>query len=217
MKVRITFSKQGTLRYCSHLDLHKIWERAVRRAGLPLAYSRGFHPLPRISLASALPLGFTSRAEMLEINLQDDLQLEQIGSQLRPVLPHDIAVLDIRKVDEREPVLQSRLVSAEYEVTLTEELPEDELQNRLGELQHARSIPRQRRGKPYDLRPLIEDIGLIRTNRLDGEKVFSLFMRLSSRAGATGRPEEVLDELGIPLEDAHIERTRLIFSQDSIK
>ncbi len=53
MRLRITFSKQGALRYTGHLDLHKIWERTARRAGLPLAYSQGFHPHPQIQLAAA--------------------------------------------------------------------------------------------------------------------------------------------------------------------
>ena len=71
MRYRITFSKTGTLRYIGHLDLHKIWERTLRRAGLPLAYSQGFHPSPKIQLASALPLGFLGRAEVVDIWLND--------------------------------------------------------------------------------------------------------------------------------------------------
>ena len=58
MRVRLTFTKQGALRYTGHLDLHKILERSIRRAKLPLAYSQGYHPQPKINLAAALPLGF---------------------------------------------------------------------------------------------------------------------------------------------------------------
>ena len=67
MRIRITFSKQGALRYTGHLDLHNLWERAARRAAIPLAYSQGFHPQPKIQLAAALPLGFSSRAEVCSI------------------------------------------------------------------------------------------------------------------------------------------------------
>ncbi len=70
MRARITFSKQGALRYTGHLDLHRLWERAMRRADLPLSYSQGFHPQPKISLASALPLGFASRCRSLGCALQ---------------------------------------------------------------------------------------------------------------------------------------------------
>ncbi len=59
-RLRLTFAKTAAMRYTGHLDLHTTWERTLRRARLPLAYSQGFHPQPKIQLASALPLGFTS-------------------------------------------------------------------------------------------------------------------------------------------------------------
>jgi len=74
MRARITFSKTGALRYIGHLDLQTLWERAARRAGLPLAYSHGFHPQAKINFASALPLGFSSRAEVMDIRLQSELE-----------------------------------------------------------------------------------------------------------------------------------------------
>ncbi|MDP3186130.1 MAG: TIGR03936 family radical SAM-associated protein, partial [Anaerolineales bacterium] len=64
--MRITFSKTGALRYTGHLDLQRIWERTARRAGLPLVYSQGFHPQPKIQIAAALPLGFSGRAELVD-------------------------------------------------------------------------------------------------------------------------------------------------------
>src|SRR5512136_271004 len=71
MRLRITFSKNGALRYAGHLDLQTTWERTVRRAGLPLAYTHGFHPGPKIQIASALPLGFIGRAEIVDIWLDE--------------------------------------------------------------------------------------------------------------------------------------------------
>ncbi len=67
MRVRVIFSKTGALRYIGHLDLNTIWERAARRAGLPLAYTQGFHPQPKMNFASALPLGFSSRCEVMDM------------------------------------------------------------------------------------------------------------------------------------------------------
>ncbi|HTX92065.1 MAG TPA: TIGR03936 family radical SAM-associated protein, partial [Anaerolineales bacterium] len=75
MRLRILFSKSGGLRYTGHLDLHSTWERTVRRAGLPLAYTQGFHPGPRLQIASALPLGFIGRAEIVDVWL-DETRLE---------------------------------------------------------------------------------------------------------------------------------------------
>ena len=71
MRLRIIFSKSGPLRYTGHLDLQTTWERTIRRAGLPLAYTHGFHPGPRIQIASALPLGFIGQAEIVDIWIQD--------------------------------------------------------------------------------------------------------------------------------------------------
>src|SRR5512136_2650651 len=71
MRLRITFSKTGALRYTGHLDLQTVWERTIRRAGLPLAYTHGFHPGPKIQIASALPLGFIGRLEIVDIWLQE--------------------------------------------------------------------------------------------------------------------------------------------------
>ena len=66
IRLRIVFAKTEAMRYTSHLDLHRTWERTIRRANLPLAYSQGYNPHPRINLASALPLGFTSDCEVVE-------------------------------------------------------------------------------------------------------------------------------------------------------
>jgi radical SAM-linked protein len=209
MRVRITFSKQGALRYTGHLDLHNLFERAVRRAGLPLAYSQGFHPQPKINIAAALPLGFSSRAEVMDLWLNSDCEVPQIRTDLQAALPDGIQLLNVEKVDERAKPLQTQVVSAEYEVTLTEAPPG--LDQRLAAILEAESLPRERRGKPYDLRPLIEDASILHREEGKDAKEMVIFLRLAAREGATGRPEEVLSEMGIPPESARIERTRVGF------
>ena len=203
MRIRITFSKQGALRYTGHLDLHKLWERAARRAQLPLAYSQGFHPQPKMNLASALPLGFSSRCEMLDMRLERDIPLDGLNDTLNATMPTGIRILDIAQVDDRAPALQTQVVSAEYEVTLTEPVDGSELTRRVASVMDSESIPRTRRGKEYDLRPLIEELSLQADN--------NIFMKLTAKEGATGRPEEVLDVLGIAFEETRIERTKLNF------
>jgi len=205
MRIRITFVKQGALRYTGHLDLHKLWERAARRAELPLAYSQGFHPQPKMNMAAALPLGFSSRCEVMDMKLEQDIPLESLPTRLNSTLPSGLQVVDIEQVDERAPALQTQVVSAEYEVTLTEAVDGSELKRKVASIIESKSIPRERRGKMYDLRPLIEDLKILESNSP------KIFMRLAAREGATGRPEEVLDVLGIAFEGTRIERTRLIF------
>ena len=211
MRIRITFVKQGALRYTGHLDLHRLWERAARRAELPLAYSQGFHPQPKMNMAAALPLGFSSRCEVLDMRLEQDIPLESLPTRLNSTLPVGLQVVDVEQVDERAPALQTQVLSAEYEVSLTEAVDESELRQKVDSVMESKSILRERRGKMYDLRPLIEELTLtpaLPSLEEDGVKVF---MKLTAREGATGRPEEVLDVLGIAFEGTRIERTRLIF------
>ncbi len=213
MRLRITFSKSGALRYTGHLDLHTIWERTVRRAGLPLAYTQGFHPGPKIQLASALPLGFVGRAEVVDVWLADGssgvqppVAVDYINL-LQPAAPPGLVISSVEEVDDHSPALQTQVVSAEYEVTLLEPVDMPVLEKAVTVLLAAPSLSRERRGKTYDLRPLIESLELLPPGESGS---LHIQMRLAARGGATGRPEEVLDALGIPFETTRIERTRLI-------
>jgi radical SAM-linked protein len=208
MRLRITFAKVGPLRYTGHLDLHRLWERAARRAELPLAYSQGFHPQPKLTIAAALPLGFSSRCEVLDMRLEQDITLDGLREKLQATLPTGIQVASVERVDEKLPALQTLVASAEYQVTLTEPSEAAVLKRTLDSVLASESIVRERRGKTYDLRPLIEELEL----QPDG----TIFMRLAAREGATGRPEEVLDILGIAFEETRIERTKLIFNPDPV-
>ena len=103
-------------------------------------------------------------------------------------------------------------------VEITEAGSASDLNEKIASIMASESVPRERRGKKYDLRPLIEALtsiplpegALYKDDKGQGVRVF---MRLTAREGATGRPEEVLDALGIPLEDTRIERTKLIFQK----
>ena len=147
MRARITFTKQGALRYTGHLDLHRLWERAMRRADLPLSYSQGFHPQPKISLASALPLGFSSLGEVVDVRFNDEIPTEEIAARLKDSLPPDIQVTHVESVDEREPALQTQVLSALYDVHLTEPVDGSDLTRKVEELMMSESLPRERRGK----------------------------------------------------------------------
>jgi radical SAM-linked protein len=238
MRLRITFSKSGSMRYIGHLDLQTTWERTIRRAGLPLAYTQGFHPGPRIQIASALPLGFIGHAEIVDIWLHENVVIPvgaafmaaQGRDKPRPYVemmqtaaPPGLTILSVEQVDEKGPSLQTRMVSAEYVVTLLDPMAGQELAERLAAILQSESIMRERRGKPYDLRPLIESLSLAPlhlppfSEEIGGEKEGGqvlLFMRLAAREGATGRPEEVMAVLGIPPESTRIERTRLILKTE---
>jgi len=208
MRLRIFFHKNEAMRFTGHLDLHKTWERIFRRAGLPLAYSQGFHPQPRLNLACALALGFTSQGEVLDAWLEASLLLENVQAELAKSAPPGITIDKIDEMDLKVPALQTQVYSSEYEITFLTPVPE--LDQKLDEILAAKSLPRQRRDRSYDLKPLIEDL-----QRLpDTEEGFGrILTRLAAREGATGRPEELIDALGLIPSQARVHRTRLFFAE----
>lgn len=217
MRLRIRFAKQGALRYTGHLDLHKIWERTARRADLPLAYSQGFHPQPKIYLASALPLGFSSRCELLDMKLKNDVPMDGLRERIQNAVPSGLQIIDVQQVDDLLPALQTQLTSAEYEVAFVDPVDPDWLRERVAAVLATESLPRERRGKAYNLRPLIEELTLTLPPSPLSEDAPLLIMKLTAREGATGRPEEVLDQLGVRVESTRIERSRLIFEDSPVK
>lgn len=204
MRLRINFSKTEAMRYTSHLDLHRTWERTIRRARLPLVYSQGFNPRPKINLAAALPLGFTSSFEIVEIWLDRELSLDEIEDSLASAVPSGIAIQTVVVVDPKGPKLPNLVETAEYSIILLDPVPD--LTARVDQLLGSEHLVRERRGKTYDLRPLIEGLQPA-TSTSNGEQ--QLDVRLVARSGATGRPDEVLHAMGIDPHRARIERTAL--------
>jgi len=208
IRLRVTFSKDGPLAYTSHLDLMRVWERALRRAGVPLAYSHGFNPRPKLQLAAALPLGYTSEAELLDVWLQGSggaEEPEDFVEALRPVLPEGLSVYQVRQVALKSPAMQTQTVAAEYRVTVEWGETVEQIEARVERVLAAENLPHERRGKRYDLRPLIERLEV---EQVDGGEVV-LGMQLVARPGATARPEAVLDVLGMGEAFARYHRRRL--------
>jgi radical SAM-linked protein len=206
MRIRIHFSKTEEMRYTGHLDLHKTWERTMRRAGLPLAYTQGFKPHPRINLACALPLGFTSSAEIVDIVLEQEIAIPEILEGLNQAAPPGIHILQIYEVESNLPALQASLEASEYEITLLDPLPE--LDRRVEGLLSSSELIRQRQGKTYDLRQLIHELRLLTADTNDCQRLIAI---LAARNGATGRPEEVILALGGDPTAARVHRSRLRF------
>ena len=207
IRCRITYQKTEALRYTGNLDMQKIWERFVRRAGLPVAYSQGFHPQARIQQACPLPLGFLSIGDQLDLFLEDDnISVPQVADQLASAPYPGITITEIQLVELSSPSLASRLVSAEYRVDFLDPVILSDLHEKVETVLNATQLLRSRRDKLYDLRTLIERLE-IETGGTPG-----LWMQLSARQSATGRPDEVVSSLGYDPFSARYTRTRLIFS-----
>jgi radical SAM-linked protein len=221
-RVRITFAKGEAIKYTSHLDLARAWERSLRRAGVGLAYSGGFNPRPKLQLAAALPLGHTGEAELLDAWLEKPLPVEDFARALMPVLPDGLTVSQVHPVGLKEPALQTRIVGAEYRVTVERrpepveggdpepveggDGPAEQVEARIERALAATELAHERRGRRYDLRPLIERLWLEQV----GGGEFVLGMQLAARAGATARPEAVLEVLGMGDAFARYHRRGLI-------
>jgi len=209
-RLRVVFGKGAELKYISHLDLLRVWERALRRAQVPLAYSEGFNPRPKLFFAAALAVGCTGLAEMIDLLLERRVELHEFASALKKQLPKGLQLVSVSEVEPTLPPLPSEVIAAEYEVRVQSEETADAIQARLHGLLAATSIPRQRERpdgvRAYDLRPLIQDL------QSEGRRgdVAILRMRLQADAHGTGRPDEVLAALGMTDKTLGIERTRLV-------
>lgn len=117
-RLRIQFGKQGNMALVSHLDLMRLFDRALRRAGLPIAFTGGFHPTPRISIANALSLGATSSGEIADFELTLVVDVEVFRHQLALVLPPDIPIYNVENLDLKAPAATQILESAEYLITV---------------------------------------------------------------------------------------------------
>lgn len=205
-RYRITFGKTAAMRFTGHLDLHQAWERMIRRARLPLAYTQGFSPHPRINLASALPLGFTGAAEVVDIWLEQDIPSEEVSQALRSAAPPGLDIRQVETVETRLPTLQTLLLASDFEITFLE--PVSNLAARKAEILAAESLPRLRRNKPYNLRPLILTLELLPDDEQGQQR---LTVRMAAREGATGRPDELLAAMEIDPLVARVHRTGLVF------
>lgn len=116
MLVRIKYAKTQAGRFMSHLDLLRTMERSFRRARLPLAFSEGFNPHPKISFASALAVGVTSEGEYLDVELRHEMPLVMIKDRLAESVPPGIKILELRELKERKKSLTAVVNRAAYRV-----------------------------------------------------------------------------------------------------
>jgi len=167
-RLRVRFAKTGEMALLSHLDLVRMLERALRRSQLPVSFTGGFHPLPRLQLALALPLGAEADSDWLDLSFTEVVQPEQLMDRLAPLLPEGFALLEAHGVPVKSPALSQMLQSAHWRLCLqpsgADPLPaERRCQEALGELLGAEALPleeldRQGRRRRRDLRPLLLDL-----------------------------------------------------------
>ena len=209
-RLRLRFSRGEEVKYISHLDLMRLWERALRRARIPLTYSEGFTPHPRLSLAAPLPIGVTSEAELMDIILQKRVSPYFLIRTLGQQLPLGIDILEVQQVPLVFPSLQSQLRYTEYHVDVKVSRGLEEMQTAITALLGAESLPwqhmRDSGPRHYDLRALIKHLWVVSWN----SATFTLGMRLRCDSQGSGRPEQVAQALGLTDYPDSIHRTKLL-------
>ena len=212
-RVRLTYRHGPELRYISNLDLIRLFERALRRAELPITYSQGFNAHPQLKVAAPLPVGFTGETEMVDFTLNEAFDPADFERRLCAHLPAGIVPSSVIEVPLRSRSMASLLRAACYRVEFEPAPDEAELRAAVETLLAEEQVIRSRMGKgrrmrQYDLRPLIDEL------RVAGEPAAPhLEMQLAARDGAHGRPEEVLAALGYKGRHVRIERTRMVFEE----
>lgn len=212
-RLRVVFQKLERVRFISHLDVLRYWERAIRRAELPLAYSKGFTPHPKIAFAAPLPLGFVGTAEIVEVTLDERVAMDEFERRLAAQTSGDMAIQTVREVPPRGPSPQALTRMADYEVVLAgASMAEVSAAiKRFLELESLHWV--EQRGdktREYDLRAAVTTL----LASADAEGV-RLSMRLACSQDLTGRPEQVVAAL-FPDPCAGIyTRTGIILAQDS--
>jgi radical SAM-linked protein len=189
----IRFTKQGDLRWLSHRDLMRTWERLFRRASVPLGMTEGFHPKPRMNFPSALAVGIAGVDEVLEVELSEDWPAERLAAAIVEKAPEGLAVNRVEVVLDGSKKTQA--VGLAFQVDVPghrRTAAADRIAAFLASEKH--EIQREGRSTPLDLRPLVTAMSLD-----DG----MLTMQLRVDREGSARPREVLAAIG--LEDLELE------------
>ena len=209
-RLRVRFCRGEELKFISHLDIIRLWVRALRRARIPLEYTEGFSPHPRISLAVPLSVGVTADNELLDISISKVVSPHWFVETVNRQLPEGMKVLEATPISPNVPSLQSQVRFTQYQVEVKTGKNEEEIKTDIDRLLALESLPwhheRDTGRKSYDLRNLIDDIWLVEMK--PASSVMGMILRCDE--SGSGRPEQVALALGITDYPLSIKRTKLL-------
>lgn len=205
MKLRIKFSKQGYVKFIGHLDVMRYFQKAIRRAGLPVRYSEGFSPHMIMSFAAPLGVGLLSNGEYMDIELSENpgFSSNAIRSMLNATMAEGFHILQVKELPDQAKNAMSIVAAADYRVFLTGDAIDWDVFSKAFECfcqQPSIMVIKESKKseRAMDLRPLLYEI------RLE-EETKSIFMKLSAGSSNNLKPELVMKAFavmeGIDLED----------------
>ena len=214
-RIRARFRKGERVRHISHLDVLRYWERAIRRAELPLLYSQGFTPHPKIAFAAPLPLGFIGEREIIEVLLQERVPLDRFAAALAGQTTPDLELCEVGEVGLGLSALPNLLRWADYRAVLEGITPEEATESVTAFLA-AETFPwrQEREGKKareYDLRA-----GVASLNVEEEEAGLAVSARLSAGPDLTVRPEQVVAALFPQATVERYVRAELVLEEPSV-
>jgi radical SAM family uncharacterized protein/radical SAM-linked protein len=188
-RIRMKFTKTGRLRFLSHLDLMTLFQRAVARAGVPVAFSQGFNPHPKIAFGPALSVGMESDAEYLDIETDPFVDLLGITKSLNNMVPDGIRILESRVIPSKAPSLSGSIGRYVYEAVVPEVFAGG-LEERVKSFLSRPSVILSKEGKQKDIRPGIESIVAADPTALSG-----LLITLVDQEQLKPRVQDVIEQL----------------------
>lgn len=224
-RLRVWFGKQGDMALLSHLDLMRLLDRVIRRASLPIAFTGGFHPSPRISIASALPLGATGDGEIVDFELTEFVDKEVFLTRLLEVLPRDIPVFKVEEIDIKAPSANHALEAAEYLITVAylNNVTSARWQAWIDTITATKDFPWQHttksgKTKQINLRERLLELSLhTDVSNSNNQEVVLRYVGTCRNDGNMMRPEQVIYLLTQVAGDSfhlrHIHRSRLILGE----
>lgn len=203
--IRVKFSVGESGRYISHLDILRTMERAIRRAKLPISYSQGFHPSPKMSFASALPVGITSEAEYVDLQMQHQIVTTKVISSLNDMLPEGFSVKAAALLPSKYQALMSIVAAARYQLTIFES--SQDLASKIVRILAADelvvTVKHKKKLKQKDIRSLIYCLQY-------DSKMNCVLLECASGINGNLRPMDILKWLDLSLKDVVIHRTALL-------
>ncbi|OOB76925.1 MAG: hypothetical protein BEN19_03265 [Epulopiscium sp. Nuni2H_MBin003] len=208
MRVRGQFTKEGNVKFVGHLDTMRLFQRAIKIANIPVAYSEGFNPHSKVYFALPLSVGVSSVGEYIEIKTTADIDLEEARHALNKVLPIGIKLTSLFEVIEGTPTLMSQVNAAAY-VIIIEDEDIDKVNNILNQPKiMTTKMNKKKKQVELDIKPLILDYSLSKNED-------AVVMQVKLLAGSTKNlsPDLLVNTIGKDL-DYHVKRLDLYTLED---
>lgn len=208
VRYRVRFAKAGLLRWTSHRDLARLWERIIRRAQLKPSMTEGFHPKPRIGFPSALALGVNGLDEVVELDLAENMPVDELFRRLCDDNQPGLTIKSVKLLPEG--FKKAQLLRSDYEITIPESADIGEAEKAIAELKTKTTVSFERKNKTVT----VDTVAQIPKIEIESGL---LYLSLAASQSASLRPGDVLELIGVSqwIEDGSIiSRTNVVLEKE---